>query len=755
MKMHLRRMISPVMTLALIPALSMCGGDGGTSAPVPTKLAFQVQPPATVAAGAVLAPPISVAIQDVNNATVNASSATVTLTLNGGTGLGGTTTVAAVNGIATFANITISQLGAGLTLTASSGTLTAATSSTITVTAGAASALAVTVAPSNATAGSAITPAIQVTIRDAGGNTVTSSTANVTLAITPGSGTAGAILSGTATQAAVNGVATFTGLSIDKSGTYTLTATSAGLTNAVTAGFTIAAAAPSKLGFTVQPTSVSVGASITPAVKVAIQDAAGNTVTTSTANVTIAITPGTGTGGAVLGGTLTQAAVAGVATFGNLSVNTLGTGYTLTATSAGLTNAVSGPFDVATALLTITKYVGDGQTALVGFATNIRPGVVVTDGSGPVAGIPVTFAVTGGGGSITGTATVNTNAQGIAQTGGWTVGAAAGANTMTATGSGAFSGSNAVTFAATAQTRQYNIEIRNIGPAFSPATQAAFNAAESQWQSVIYGELSDVPFNITNVCGLGTNMNETIDDIVILALFDSIDGPGQILGSAGACFVRNSNGLPVVGAMRFDTADMGSLTAAQVNAVIMHEMGHVLGFSSGIFNLSGRTCAQLLSTGNAGAVTSQDTHFNCTQAGGTNNATALFDSIGGTLYTHGNKIPLENCTGLSPGNTATCGPSTYNSHWRESEFVDELMTGYLDNGINGNKMSVVTIAALQDQGYVTNFAAAQSYVHVFSVPAAGTGGRSAPIDLRDDFLNVPLSVVDDRSGRVLRVIPKR
>ena len=48
-----------------------------------------------------------------------------------------------------------------------------------------------------------------------------------------------------------------------------------------------------------------------------------------------------GTSGAVLGGTLTVNAVNGVAAFTGLTINTAGTGYTLTASSGTLTSAKS------------------------------------------------------------------------------------------------------------------------------------------------------------------------------------------------------------------------------------------------------------------------------------------------------------------------------------------------------------------------------------------------------------------------------
>src|SRR5213075_1168238 len=124
-------------------------------------------------------------------------------------------------------------------------------------------------------------------IQDAFGNQ-TNSSANVTVALgnNPGSGT----LSGTLTRPAVGGAASFGNLSIDKVGTgYTLVASSAGLTSATSAAFDITAGPASRLAFTVQPSTTVAGAAITPSVQVAIQDALGNTVTSSSATVSVAL----------------------------------------------------------------------------------------------------------------------------------------------------------------------------------------------------------------------------------------------------------------------------------------------------------------------------------------------------------------------------------------------------------------------------------------------------------------------------------
>jgi hypothetical protein len=86
---------------------------------------------------------------------------------------------------------------------------------------------------------------------------------------------------------------------------------------------------------------------------------------------------------------------------------------------------------------------GDGQTAEAGRPVPIRPAVRVTDSAGgPVPGIVVTFAVTGGGGSVQG-ASQTTGADGVARVGRWTLGGEPGSNTLEAR-SGSLQGSPVV-----------------------------------------------------------------------------------------------------------------------------------------------------------------------------------------------------------------------------------------------------------------------------------------------------------------------
>ncbi len=80
----------------------------------------------------------------------------------------------------------------------------------------------------------------------------------------------------------------------------------------------------------------------------------------------------------------------------------------------------------------IQKTAGDVQAGTAGTPVAIAPQVRVLDALGTrVAGVQVQFAVTGGGGSVTG-GTVTTDTGGYAQVGSWTLGAA-GANALAAT----------------------------------------------------------------------------------------------------------------------------------------------------------------------------------------------------------------------------------------------------------------------------------------------------------------------------------
>jgi uncharacterized protein YjdB len=132
-------------------------------------------------------------------------------------------------------------------------------------------------------------------------------------------------------------------------GSVTITAAARGLPGSATLSVT---QAPAMLAFTVQPTSATIEATISPAVQVEIQDAAGVRVSAARAPVTLAI--GTNPGGGSILGTTTVNAVDGIASFSGLGIPRTGRGYTLVATSGGLPQATSATFDVILGLIAIT-----------------------------------------------------------------------------------------------------------------------------------------------------------------------------------------------------------------------------------------------------------------------------------------------------------------------------------------------------------------------------------------------------------------
>ncbi|WP_224369201.1 beta strand repeat-containing protein [Hyalangium versicolor] len=370
----------------------------------PASLAFVTQPP-NGSAGSPLSPAVQVKLLDAfGNATSSTADVTAALGTNptGGV-LSGTTTVAAVNGIATFSNLRVSKPGSGYTLRMTSGSLGAISSSSFNVAVGPATQLAFSASPDSTTAG-ALLSTVQVQVLDAAGNPITGSTVPVTLTL---GGPAGGTLGGTTTVSAVQGVATFSNLFIQKAGVgYTVTAGSSGLQSATSGAFFITPAAAARLAFSVQPSNTGVGTVITPAVKVSVQDAFGNLALGATPSITLALA--TNPSGATLGGTTTVAAVDGVATFDTLSIGKAGSGYKLSAAAGALTSTTSTAFNVQTgsaARLVFTQ-VPTSTTAGTSLGSVL---VELQDAQGNRvdASSSITLSLQGGqGGTLSGTTTV-------------------------------------------------------------------------------------------------------------------------------------------------------------------------------------------------------------------------------------------------------------------------------------------------------------------------------------------------------------
>ena len=352
----------------LIPDMVSLDANNDVVVGAASKLGFPQQPTSTLI-DSPISPAVIVAVQDDFGHTITTdNSSSVTLTLNGGTFADSSTTVTAsvVNGVATFSNLVIDDLGTNYTLTGSDGTLTGATSQVFAV---GYARLVFTSQPTAATAGATISPAVTVTVEDYAGNTVSTDESTVTLTLTGGTFAGGGT---TATATAANGIATFNGLIINAIGNYTLTASDDSLTEATSGEFTVSPSSPYQLCFSQQPTETVAGTSIS-TVSVAVEDEFGNTVTNSESWVAIHLSIGTFASG---GSTAWFYTSEGVATCDGLAINKAGS-YTLSASDDAIQSAtlLSGGFNVIHA--GAAKLVFTQQPTNTQFGSVITPDVTV------------------------------------------------------------------------------------------------------------------------------------------------------------------------------------------------------------------------------------------------------------------------------------------------------------------------------------------------------------------------------------------
>src|SRR5437870_2371931 len=392
--------------------LSTCARDV-TAPPAPTQLAF-LQQPENLLAGHQFSQTVKVRADDAHGNKVASFRGNVTVALAnnpGGATLSGTTTVAAVDGIATFSDLSLDKTGAGYTLTASAsgGALVAPTSAAFDVAPGPATQLEFTVEPTTATAGTALAPSLRVTALDAAENLVPTFTGNVTVAFGGTSGE-GSTLGGTTPVAAVSGVATFVDLSLNKTGTgYTLTASASGFAPVTSTAFDITPGTATQLAFAQQPSTTVAGVAISPAVQVTALDAAGNPVPGFTGSVTIAL--GNNPGGSTLGGTTTVVAVNGVASFADLSANKTGTNYWRTATATGLSRAASNAFTITAGTATELVFGTEPGTTVANHQISPAVKVRALDAFGNIAAgftgaVTVALGSNAGGATLSGTTAV-------------------------------------------------------------------------------------------------------------------------------------------------------------------------------------------------------------------------------------------------------------------------------------------------------------------------------------------------------------
>ncbi len=319
----------PHLLGALALFLYGCGGGDGSSPPPPPD-----NSPATIT----LTPTGTASL---------VSGTTLTVTANVLTRDGRPVTGASINWVSS--NPQVASVNGGVvtgvlvgtaSITAQVGAVTSAPLA-VTTTPGPAVALGLRTQPAGAVVGSRLSTQPAVEVRDAAGNTVTTSTPLVTVAIGSGGGT----LVGTTSVTAVAGLAAFPDLGVTGLvGPRVLTFTAPSLAPVSSASFVLGAGPPVGLAIARAPIAGAIGTPLLVQPVIEFRDAAGNVSPNVTAPVTAAMVGGAGT----LGGGLTVTSVAGVATFQSLAITGPAGNYSIAFSTPGFSLVNAPPVTLST-----------------------------------------------------------------------------------------------------------------------------------------------------------------------------------------------------------------------------------------------------------------------------------------------------------------------------------------------------------------------------------------------------------------------
>ncbi len=458
-----------------------------------------------------------------------------------------------------------------------------------------------------------------------------------------------------------------------------------------------------------------VGQPLTPAPEIVVRDQNGNPI----AGIPVTITVSAG-GGSITG--VATSTTSGTTPIGTLTLGTVAGTTTITVNAAGLTPLVIPVIVRAGPPAGFAVVAGGSQSALAGTTLNpIQIALRDQYGNRAPVSIPVTFSVVAGGGTLAAT-TATSDATGLVTVPAFTLGKSVVPQTIRAQSTG-FS----LDIGATV-TSSFNIDVRFFGTPMTDAQKALFLAAAARVRAAITaGRATPVHLvapsaDLAKFCNITgqPDFDEQITGVIIYASIQPIDGPRKILAQSGPCSAVQTKTLffPHLAVMEFDSADLDLLTGqGSLQDVITHEMMHSVGFGTGWISV--------------GSVTDTNTtNPRYTGAGGIQGCQEI-----GATTTCGTSVPVE---GLPSER------GTRDSHWKESVFINELMTGFLNSG--SNPMSVMTIRSMADMGYTVNPSAAD----VFRFPGTALrAGTSAPISTEQWERRPPGLMVFDANGRFL------
>ena len=131
-----------------------------------------------------------------------------------------------------------------------------------------------------------------------------------------------------------------------------------------------------------QPSNTASTNAISPAITITAKDASGRVVNCARDTISIGLGTDPTNGSAKLTGTATQALVAGVATFANLSIDVAGIGYQLMATNTLVTSALSNAFNITTGVATKLVFLQNPIGGTIGATLSPTVSVEITDAGG-------------------------------------------------------------------------------------------------------------------------------------------------------------------------------------------------------------------------------------------------------------------------------------------------------------------------------------------------------------------------------------